>query len=480
MSFPQGKLWATEAVQNLSALSTTIINSPLSTECIRCAEIFGKSKHTALLCTILIQFHLVEQFSDHIPEHVIARAQGVIVGRLPDGRWSSPAAVSLAGAGYGLQIGASLTDLVFILNTSGALSTFSNNGGLTFGGQFGIALGPSSNTTDFETAINKHGITPVYTYTKTKGLFAGISLEGSGIIARSDLNSKWYGAGVRPKDMLKGVLPPPEDADSLYRALVGMKPAVLPRHREFRRNESHTYLAHQQTNSHNDLPSYSSVAPAILERAEALFDFVPQQPTDLGFKRGDIILIEKKDGDSNSWWFGRIGDKAGQFPGNYCKILPTKDVDAKINVVSDGSTHSASINELLNQKLSTNYEITENSFIPPLPERDVKSTVSSVPPSHQLYNSFVNKAPDTQYLEIPYKNYSNFSLNPEIPISANNLLPETKLTVPQEETKAEVGNVGNLADKVEETVEKIKTDNFMVEALFEFKGNRSEGELSFD
>lgn len=54
---------------------------------------------------------------------------------------------------------------------------------------------------------------------KTKGLFAGISIEGSIIIERKDANSKFYGQKVNAKELLNGTIPPPIQADVLYRSL---------------------------------------------------------------------------------------------------------------------------------------------------------------------------------------------------------------------------------------------------------------------
>lgn len=64
----------------------------------------------------------------------------------------------------------------------------------------------------------KH-IAAVYSYSKTKGLFAGVSLEGSVIATRNDANEKLYGQRVTAKELLNGTIAPPPEADMLYRAL---------------------------------------------------------------------------------------------------------------------------------------------------------------------------------------------------------------------------------------------------------------------
>ncbi|GME96576.1 unnamed protein product [[Candida] boidinii] len=67
---------------------------------------------------------------------------GVVVARLPDGSWSAPSALVTAGAGAGGQIGAELTDFVFILNTDAAVESFAQYGSVTLGGNVSVAAGP--------------------------------------------------------------------------------------------------------------------------------------------------------------------------------------------------------------------------------------------------------------------------------------------------------------------------------------------------
>jgi hypothetical protein len=62
-------------------------------------------------------------------------------------------------------------------------------------------------------------ILAVYSYSKTKGLFAGISIEGSAIIERKEANREFYGSKISAKEILSGKVPPPACADALYDAL---------------------------------------------------------------------------------------------------------------------------------------------------------------------------------------------------------------------------------------------------------------------
>ncbi|KAJ3106533.1 hypothetical protein HDU97_006126 [Phlyctochytrium planicorne] len=142
---------------------------------------------------------------------------GLVVARLPDGRWSAPCAIGAAGAGFGAQIGAELTDCVFILNTESAVRAFSHGGNLTLGANISVAAGPVGRQA--EGAGTVANLAPIYSYSKTKGLFAGLSLEGLVIIQRKETNASFYGQKVTPRELLSGQIEPPPGAEVLYRAL---------------------------------------------------------------------------------------------------------------------------------------------------------------------------------------------------------------------------------------------------------------------
>ena len=60
----------------------------------------------------------------------------------------------------------------------------------------------------------------------------------------------------------------------------------------------------------------------VLVKVVAIFDFEAQEPTDLGFRKGEEIEVLKKEGD---WWSGRIGSRVGTFPFNYVKVPEKMD-----------------------------------------------------------------------------------------------------------------------------------------------------------
>ena len=139
---------------------------------------------------------------------------GVVVARTGNG-WSGPSAIGTGGAGFGLQIGAQVTEFVMILNTDAAVQAFSRDVNVTLGGDISVTAGPIGRNAEI-------GITPVaaiYTYSRSQGLFAGVSLEGTVVGTRNDANAEYYGRRVTPEEILSGKVPPPSGAMRLVQVL---------------------------------------------------------------------------------------------------------------------------------------------------------------------------------------------------------------------------------------------------------------------
>lgn len=140
--------------------------------------------------------------------------EGVVVARTGHG-WSGPSFVGTGGAGWGVQIGVEATDFVFVLNNRAAVRAFSKGGNVTLGADASVAAGPVGRDAHA-------GVTPtaaIYTYSRTKGLFAGVSLEGAVIATRKGANERYYGRPVWAGDILSGRVPAPAGAAGLRTAL---------------------------------------------------------------------------------------------------------------------------------------------------------------------------------------------------------------------------------------------------------------------
>jgi lipid-binding SYLF domain-containing protein len=139
---------------------------------------------------------------------------GIMVARTDKG-WSGPSAIGTGGMGFGFQAGAQVSELVIVLNTPDAVAAFAKGGNVTLGGAMSLATGPVGR--DAEGSMTLGAV--MYTYSRSQGLFAGVSLEGTVIAARDDANAEFYGKVVQPREILSGQIPPPAGADKLLKFL---------------------------------------------------------------------------------------------------------------------------------------------------------------------------------------------------------------------------------------------------------------------
>ena len=178
---------------------------------------------------------------------------GIVIARLPDGTWSAPSAIGIAGLGVGLQLGVEVAHSILILQTKEALEHFQLGGSFTVGANVGAAVmghgreavGAASlsgvlcgshdqlsmikddeyhtETSPPNNAPSSVGIAPLVAYAKSQGLYVGLSLEGSRIHGRNEVNARTYQFDTRKAitahDLLTGKVAPPWEASKLYEAL---------------------------------------------------------------------------------------------------------------------------------------------------------------------------------------------------------------------------------------------------------------------
>ncbi len=143
---------------------------------------------------------------------------GVMLARLPDGGWSAPAFIAMGGASIGLQIGGSISEVVFTIMTQDGLNAVLVNK-VKLGADAGLALGPfganvAASTT---TAVGAD----IYSYAVSQGLFGGGAFEGAVITQRHAWNKKFYGADYLPRRILTDPTITNPGADSLRANLAG-------------------------------------------------------------------------------------------------------------------------------------------------------------------------------------------------------------------------------------------------------------------
>jgi len=186
---------------------------------------------------------------DSIPKDLLDRAECVIVvpsvkkfalglggsygrgvmtcraGQSFDGLWGAPTMIALEGGSVGLQLGGQATDYVLlVMNDRGADSILGSK--VKLGGDASAAAGPKGRTAGASTDLAMRA--EILTYSRSRGLFAGVSLEGSTLRPDGDANDIVYGKHVQPRDIVRaGAVSVPTDAQPLIDVLNQKSPQNL-------------------------------------------------------------------------------------------------------------------------------------------------------------------------------------------------------------------------------------------------------------
>ena len=191
---------------------------------------------------------------DSIPKDLLDRAECVIVfpsvkkvavgiggsygrgaiacrgGENFDGPWSAPAMFALEGASIGFQLGGQATDFVLlVMNDRGADSVLGSK--VKIGADASAAAGPKGRTAGASTDIVMRA--EMLTYSRSRGLFAGVSLEGSTLREDGDANETLYGRKLNAREIVRGVgAQVPEDGRPLITLLNQRSPKNLSKRPE--------------------------------------------------------------------------------------------------------------------------------------------------------------------------------------------------------------------------------------------------------
>ena len=142
--------------------------------------------------------------------------KGFFSCRRPGGGWSAPAAVKVEGGSFGFQIGGSETDVILlVMNEGGVKKLLSSK--FTLGADASAAAGPVGRTSSAATDAQMHA--EILTYSRARGLFAGVSLEGATLRPDEEWNQELYGKKMSNQDIVMGNIPPPASASRLMSLL---------------------------------------------------------------------------------------------------------------------------------------------------------------------------------------------------------------------------------------------------------------------
>jgi lipid-binding SYLF domain-containing protein len=186
---------------------------------------------------------------DDIPQSVIDKADCVVVlpsvvkfaigiggsygrgvmtcrsGKNFQGRWSAPTMMALEGGSFGLQLGGQATDFVLLLMSPRSAENILTSK-VKIGGDASAAAGPVGRTASAETDVTMRA--EILSYSRARGLFAGISLSGSTLRPDNDANKKLYGKEVSAKAIVfDRAVPAPPSAELLLSTLDKKSPKNL-------------------------------------------------------------------------------------------------------------------------------------------------------------------------------------------------------------------------------------------------------------
>lgn len=174
---------------------------------------------------------------DAIPDWVISKAQcvmvvpsmvkggfvfggqhgrGVYSCRSDAGRWTAPGFVTVSGGSWGAQIGAQAVDLVLVfMNRDGVNALLKNN--FKFGADASVAAGPVGRTAEASTDATVKA--QILSYSRTRGLFAGLELSGAAVRKDEDSTKGAYGRNVTGRQLMAGTIAPPAAAANFMATL---------------------------------------------------------------------------------------------------------------------------------------------------------------------------------------------------------------------------------------------------------------------
>lgn len=129
------------------------------------------------------------------------RGRGVVSVRTPDGTWSHPSFLTLTGGSIGFQAGVQSTDVILVFRSARGVDSIVN-GKFTLGADAAVAAGPVGRNAQASTDADLRA--EIYSYSRSRGLFAGVALDGAVLSIDHRANQSSYGRNITPRAVFEG------------------------------------------------------------------------------------------------------------------------------------------------------------------------------------------------------------------------------------------------------------------------------------
>ena len=153
---------------------------------------------------LLEEAHAIAVIPDVVKAGLVVggrHGRGLVSVRGADGTWSNPSFLSLTGGSVGFQAGVQATDVVLVFRTARGLDSLVH-GKFTLGADAAVAAGPVGRTAEAKTDAQFRA--EIYSYSRARGLFAGVALDGSVLGIDHRANETVYGPGTTPRMAFEG------------------------------------------------------------------------------------------------------------------------------------------------------------------------------------------------------------------------------------------------------------------------------------
>jgi len=152
--------------------------------------------------------------------------RGIAILRKPDGTWSNPIMIKLTGGSIGWQAGVESSDLLLVVRKRRTVEEILTQRKFTLGANAGLAVGPMGR--DIQAGTDVQLKAEMFAYSRSRGLFAGVSIEGGAVRVDDMGNRKLYNTELVPLHLTSAAIPVPVEVMNLKETLLRLSPPKKP------------------------------------------------------------------------------------------------------------------------------------------------------------------------------------------------------------------------------------------------------------